>query len=124
MEKINLAKLARDIRDYLKGLDAMIEAKYPHATRAEIGRAIEIVQHDVRQEGAEWEREKNAIERLMAVVGELKPGQTVGEKLQAMAAEGDERAGQILLPSESSAGQVVEGSEREVPSGIVAIPLD
>ena len=31
MEKINLAKLARDIRDCdLKGLDAMIEAKYPH----------------------------------------------------------------------------------------------
>jgi hypothetical protein len=99
MKKSNIAKLARDIRDCgpeLEGIDAMIEEKYPHATRAEIGRAIEIVQHDVRQEGAEWEREKNALERLMAVVGELKPGQTVGEKLQAMAAEGDERAGQIL----------------------------
>jgi hypothetical protein len=97
MEKINLAKLARDIRDCdLKGLNAMIEAKYPGATRAEVGRAIKIAQHDLRREGAEWEREADALERLMAVVGELKPGQTVGEKLRAMAADGHERARQIL----------------------------
>jgi hypothetical protein len=99
MKKTNLAKLARDIRDCgpeLKGIGAMIEEKYPHATRTKIGRAIKIAQHDLRQEGDEFFRESDDLERLMAVVGELKPGQTVGEKLQAMAAEGDERARQIL----------------------------
>jgi hypothetical protein len=74
----------------------MIEEKYPHATRAEIGRAIKIAQHDLRQEGAEWEREADDLERLRAEVGGLKPGETLGEKGQAMAAEGDERARQIL----------------------------
>jgi hypothetical protein len=74
----------------------MIEAKYPHATRAEIGRAIKIARHDLRQEGDEWEREADDLELLRAEVGGLKPGQTLGEKAQAMAAKGDERARQIL----------------------------
>jgi hypothetical protein len=80
----------------MKAIDAMIREKYPRATVDEIAHAIKIVRSDLKQEIDEDEDEAAAFERVMEVVGELEPDQTVGEKLRIMAAAGDERARQIL----------------------------
>jgi hypothetical protein len=94
----NIAKLARDIVGWGPGADigAMLAKHYPHATDAEIERAIEAAAHELEAEAERQMAQADALERLMALVGKLEPGQTIGQKLRIMAARGDKRAQRIL----------------------------